>query len=363
MPVNRSRRTVLGTSSAALAFAASALILTAPNALAEPVDFGKGGGTDQQGGGDKQGIYAAARINYSGAVTKDGSTGNVTSSDVNWTPPPCWYAPYLGAKDFKKEMSKHLEGQLNTPGIGGTAGAALTEAKRHYEDEYGWTGAPGYKDYNVENDGKGMFWAGVENPNEPDYLKRSSCTDLPFWVENGDAPPPRYEEAITPEILAALAYQHMELPDTEVTLAPETNTKVNLPTWAWLDKAVFDEVQATAALNVPGFNIQATTTAKPVSLKLEPGTEDAETYPASGECTINADDSIGEPYAKGKADQTPPCGIKYLRSSGNGTYKLQATITWEITWTGTGGAGDDLPNGTFGNDQDITVQEIQAVNR
>ena len=361
--MNRSRRTVLGTSSAALAFAASALILTAPNASAEPVDFGKGGGTDQQGGGDKQGIYAAATINYSGAVTKDGGTGNVTSSDVNWTPPPCWYAPYLGAKDFKKEMSKHIESQLNTPGMGGTAASAIGQSKRHYEDEFGWTGAPGYKDYNVENDGKGMFWAGVENPNEPDYLKRTSCTDLPFWVENGDAPPPRYEEAVTPEILAALAYQHMQLPDTEVTLAPEANTKVNLPTWAWLDKAVFDEVQATAALNVPGFNIQATTTAKPVSLKLKPGTEDAETYPASGECTINADDSIGEPYAKGKADQTPPCGIKYLRSSGDGTFKLQATITWEIDLDRHRRRRRGPPDGTFGNDQDITVQEIQAVNR
>ncbi|GAB2876220.1 hypothetical protein GCM10027074_50290 [Streptomyces deserti] len=361
--MNRSPRRAIGTSTAALTLAVGTLVLTAPNAAAEPVDYGKGGGTAQQGGGDKTGIYAAARIQYSGSVAKDGGTGNVTSSDVNWTPPPCWYAPYLGAKDFKEKMSKDIERQLNTPGMGGTAGSAIGQTKRHYEDGYGWTDTPGYKDYNVENDGKGMFWAGVENPNEPDYLKRTSCTDLPFWVENGEAPPPQYEEAISPEILAALAYQHMELPDTKVALAPEANTKVNLPTWAWLDKAVFDEVQATAALNVPGFNIQATTTAKPVSLKLEPGTEDAETYPASGECVINADDSIGEPYAKGKSDETPPCGLKYLRSSGDGAFKLQATITWDIAWTGSGGAGGDLPDGTFGNDQAVTVQEIQAVNR
>jgi hypothetical protein len=359
--VNGSRRTLVA--AAALTATLSTLVLTESAYAAKPVGSGKGASTEQKGGGDDTGIYAAARIQYSGAVTKDGSTGNVTSSDVNWTPPPCWYAPYLGAKDFKKEMSKNIEDQMNTPGMGGSAGSALGELQRHYEDGYGFPDAPGYKDYNVENDGKGMFWAGVENPNEPDVLKRSSCTEVPFWVDNGEAPPPQYEEAISPEVLAALAYQHMELPDTEVTLAPEANTKVNLPTWAWLDKAVFDEVQATAAINVPGLNLQATTTAKPVSLKLEPGTEDAETYPASGECTINDDGSIGEPYAKGKADQTPPCGIKYLRSSGNGTFKLQATITWEIAWTGTGGAGGDLPNGTFGKDQDVTVQEIQAVNR
>ncbi|MEU3891023.1 hypothetical protein [Streptomyces sp. NPDC029041] len=363
MPVNRARRATLRTSTVALTLALGAFTLADSAHAGEPMANGEGASAEQRGGGDKKGIYAAARIQYSGSVAKDGGTGNVTPSDVNWTPPPCWYAPYLGAKDFKKEMSKHIDSQLNTPGMGGTAGAALGETKRHYEDGFDIPGKPGYKDYNVENDGKGMFWAGVENPNEPDYLKRTSCTDLPFWVENGDAPPPQYEEAINPEILAALAYQHMELPDTKVTLAPEANTKVNLPTWAWLDKAVFDEVQATAALNVPGFNIQATTTAKPVSLKLEPGTKDAVTYPASGECVINADDSIGEPYAKGKADETPPCGIRYLRSSGDGTYKLRATITWDIDWTGTGGAGGDLPNGTFGNDQDITVQEIQAVNR
>ncbi|WTZ46602.1 hypothetical protein OG241_23005 [Streptomyces sp. NBC_01390] len=360
--MKKSRRTTLGASTV-LTIAVSALILATPNATAKPVNFGKGSDTNQQGGSDKTGIYAAAKIQYSGSVAKSGSTGNVTSADVNWTPPPCWYAPYLGAKDFKAKMSKSLDDSLNTPGMGGTAGSALGDVQRHYEDDYGWTDTPGYKDYNVDKDGEGMFWAGVENPNEPDVLKRTSCTDLPFWVENGETPPARYEQAISPEILAGLAYQHMQLPDTKVTLAPAANTKVNLPTWAWLDKAVFDEVQATAALNAPGFNIQATTTAKPVSLKLEPGTADAEIYPASGECAINADGSIGEPYAQGKSNQTPPCGLKYLRSSGDGTYKLRATITWDIAWTGTGGAGGDLPDGTFGSEQAITVQEIQAVNR
>ncbi|MFF3344711.1 hypothetical protein [Streptomyces sp. NPDC002779] len=362
MPVNRSRRTTLTTGAAALTLALGAFV-TEPAYAGEQPGNTQGSNTEQSGGGDGNGIYAAARIQYSGSVAKGGGPGNVTPADVNWTPPPCWYAPYLGAKAFKEKMSKDIEGQLNAPGMGGHAGAALSELQRHYEDEYGWTDTPGYKDYNVENDGKGMFWAAVENPDEPDLLKRSSCNDLPFWVENGEAPPPQYEQAITPQILAALAYQHMELPDTEVTLAPEAVTKVNLPTWAWLDKAVFDEVQATAAINAPGFNLQATTTAKPVALKLQPGTADAETYPASGECVINTDGSIGEPYAKGKADETPPCGIKYLRSSGEGTFKLQATITWDIAWEGTGGAGGDLPDGTFGNDQAVAVQEIQAVNR
>lgn len=359
--MNASRRTVLST--AALTLALSAFVLTESAYAAKPVGSDKGASADQQGGGDGTGIYAAAQVQYSGAVAKDGSSGNVTSSDVNWTPPPCWYAPYLGAKDFKEKMSKDIESSKNAPGMAGHAGAAIGEMERHYEDEYGWTDTPGYKDYNVEKDGKGMFWAGVENPSEPDYLKRKSCTDLPFWVDNGDAPPPQYEEAITPEMLAALAYQHMRLPDTKVTLAPEGNTKVNLPTWAWLDDAVFDKVQATAAINVPGFNIQATTTATPKSLTLDPGTEDAITIPANGECPI-VDGKIGEPYAKGRSEETPPCGIIYRRSSSDGTFPLKAALTWEISWTGTGQAGPvGMPNGTIEAVQEITVQEIQSVNR
>ncbi|GAA1921675.1 hypothetical protein GCM10009837_53730 [Streptomyces durmitorensis] len=73
---------------------------------------------------------------------------------------------------------------------------------------------------------------------------------------------------------------------------------------------------------------------------------------------------IGEAYAKGKADETPSCGVKYLRSSGDGAYALKATVTWKINWTGTGVNGQQkLPDGQFGADQDVIVQEIQSINR
>jgi enoyl reductase len=36
----------------------------------------------------------------------------------------------------------------------------------------------------------------------------------------------------------------------------------------------------------------------------------------------------------------------------------------EIHWTGTGANGEQtLPDGMFGGDQDVAVQEIQAINR
>ena len=65
-----------------------------------------------------------------------------------------------------------------------------------------------------------------------------------------------------------------------------------------------------------------------------------------------------------KAQETPPCGIVYRRSSNGETFPLKASLTWEISWTGTGQAGAvGLPDGTIEAVQDITVEEIQAVNR
>lgn len=318
-----------------------------------------GGGGDTVGeipatpsaGTGTQSIYASV-IHFDESKNGSGkTTGAVTPAD-NWTPPACWHEPKWTPADFEKEFQK----DWSIPHASGV-GDAYNAAQDHFKN-----GHP-YKDFNKSETGKGMWWSTVRDKEREESGDPAAfaCDKATFWVENGEIP--EVENAVTPEILAQLAYNRIKVPDTKVTLAPENTTKVNLPTWAWLDKTEFKDVSVTASINVGGVNIQATTTAKPVSLKLEPGTTDAETYPASGECEFHDDGSIGEPYAKGKADETPPCGLMYLRSSGDGTYKLQATITWDITWTGTGGAGGDLPDGEFGNDQAVIVQEIQSVNR
>lgn len=288
-----------------------------------------------------------------------GSTGGSGAKEAgqfrpagDWTPPACWYEPKWTPAEFSKEFQK----EWNIPHASGV-GEAYALSKDYYIN-----GKP-YKDFNKSETGKGLWWDAVRDKSREESGDPAAfaCDTKTFWVENGETP--KVENAVTPKILADLAYSRIKVPDTEVSLAPANTTKVNLPTWAWLDRAKFQNVSVTASLDVGGVNLQATTTAKPIALKLEPGTSDAEVYPSSGECTFNDDGSIGEPYAKGKADQTPPCGIRYLRSSGDGSFKLRATITWEVTWTGTGGAGGDLPNGTFGTEQNVTVQEIQAVNR
>ncbi|MEU6606829.1 hypothetical protein ABZ922_17540 [Streptomyces shenzhenensis] len=322
-------------------------VFAAQTAYAERGKHGSNGQTEQHADTGDDGTVS---VTVGGVVfdrSKNGSGGSVgaLTSTTSWTPPPCWYAP--------KYTPDQLKAQLEPIWAAESTGYEWDAQQR---DRY-VEGHP-YTDFNKDKADKGYWWDSYVDKSFPPGWDK--CTKPFFWVDKGDPPPADVENAVTPEVLAELAYAEIRVPGTEVTLAPANTTKVNLPTWAWLDAAEFKPVSVTAS--VPVIGIEATATAEPVSLKIDPGTADAETYPASGVCEIN-NGRIGEPYAKGKSDRTPPCGVKYLRSSGNGSYPLKATITWEIHWTGTGGAGGDLPEGTFGATQNVVVQEIQAVNR
>lgn len=335
----------------AAVLAGATVLASSPAAWADIVPGGEGTGAETQvdGGMGEQSVSATA-----GAVvferSKNGSGASVgpVAAATNWTPPACYYAPKYTPEQLKKVKEPVWE-------VGSTGYEWDAEQRDKYVN-----GHP-YKDFNKEKTGKGYWWDSYVTPGREGDPGALDCKEDTFWVDTNDDPPANIPQAITPEVLAQLAYAEIRVPTTEVELRPEGTTKVNLPTWAWLDATDFKPVSVTAS--VPLLHVQATTTAEPVSVKIDPGTADALTYPASGVCEV-ANGSIGEPYAKGKADETPPCGVKYLRSSGDGSYQLKATVTWKIHWTGTGVTGEQrLPDGDFGGEQEVVVQEIQAVNR
>ncbi|MFJ3722044.1 hypothetical protein ACIPYQ_05655 [Streptomyces sp. NPDC090045] len=314
--------------------------------------------TDSQGGqttGTRQGQALESKVSFSGST--NGSGGNKGKGFVaanNWTPPACWYEPRSPA-EFQAAVEAFYNDTVNYPGQHSYAKTAVGQYRDIYKNGK-------YKNYNLDKAGQGAFWVAAYDPARRNDPAASACSDLPEWVPNGTPPP--FRQAITPQILAEAAYSRISIPDSEVSLAPAANTKVNLPTWAWLDKGVFKPVSVTATLDAGGTTLSATVTATPQSMRLKPGTQDATLHPGSGECTIN-DGSIGAPFAAGSESQTPPCGVTYLRSSGSGTYPLQATVTWAVSWTSTNNAAPtQLPPGTFeGEPQNVTVQEIQAVTR
>ncbi|MGV9890331.1 hypothetical protein [Streptomyces sp. NPDC003395] len=331
---------------------AVALVMTMQAAPAAWANRTNSGGTSKSASGNGSGgkitVETKIQTTVDGASGGGTKTGSLSSTDTNWTPPACWYEPAFSPKEIEANVKAWRS--LSFFGIGDLVGDMLD---LYYKD-----GHP-YKDYNLDKQGKGMFWAAVVNPNRKDDPEASACDELPFWVDNGETP--KEPLAVTPKVLAEYAYDELPIPETEIKLAPAGASTVNLPTWIWLDKTRIHKISVTASL--PGTGLSATTTAEPVSLHIDPGTSDAETIPASGDCMF-VNGAIGEEYTAGKANQTPPCGVRYLRSTGaDGSYALRATVTWKISWTSTTDPGGNLPDGTFGKTKNVTVREIQSVNR
>ncbi|WP_247745824.1 hypothetical protein [Streptomyces oryzae] len=318
---------------------------------------------------------AAAEVSHV-QITGGGGGGKNTvklnPKDPNWDPPACWYEPKTTPKELKKRIDElkpekpkkkdEDDGLILSPGADATdlSNALRGQAKNVLDNYYQ---ADKYDDYNIDKQGEGMFWEGVRNPNKADDPKADACSEHAIWVPKGK-PPKNMPLAVSPKILAEYAYEELPIPGTDISLNPQDKQTVNLDTWVWLDKGKFKPVDVTASLDLEdGTHLSATTTAKPTSLTLEPGTEDAKMYPGSGKCVVK-NGQLGEEYSAGKKDRTPPCGIRYLRASGkNGSYPLKATLTWNISWKGSDGTGGDLPAGTFSETRDVTVKEIQSIVR
>ncbi|MEU0784887.1 hypothetical protein ABZ341_25325 [Streptomyces sp. NPDC006173] len=343
----------------------SALLLASPTAWA--IGHKKGQAPPPPGpSGDSSGATLTAKatttrikVTQSTGGTSGTSPKALAPVDPDWKPPACWYEPVATPQALKEavdRLKKNPDGELVpvTPSLSWGEDLMVD----HYENgEAEAGGGDGYEDYNVGKDG--MFWRGVINQDRANDPESYDCEDTLFWQNAGTLPDNGH--APTPDVLAAYAYNRIKVPETEIELKPATKTTVNLPTWVWLDKGTFKEVKVRAELAAAG--VWAETTAKPVALHLDPGTGDAETSPASGDCTINDDGSIGTPYAQGDADMSPPCGITYRRATDGEPYRLSASITWQISWRGSGDAKGKLPDGTFETTRDMNVQEIQSVNR
>ena len=163
----------------------------------------------------------------------------------------------------------------------------------------------------------------------------------------GPAPP-------DPAVLAALARQTLGLPSPVIRSSPAQNALqlTNLPTWLWINPAEWVPESKTAT--VPGESVTATAT--PVSVTWHPG--DGSTVTCQG---------AGTPYtsAENPAAASPDCGHTYTASSAGqpgGAFQATATITWDVTWQGAGGAGGALPPLFTTAAAAFRVAESQALN-
>ncbi len=317
-------------------------------------DTGDTGGSGS-GGTQNGNIYAQVEIVWDETRNGPGGDGGGAVTPVSdWEPPPCWYAPAYHPDKFEELARRVWFAMVHDPDG--------QELASDFMDKY--SGGNPYHDFNSDKAGEGYWWDDFHDESRVNDPAIFDCTDPWFWVDTGEPPPVEQDNAVTPEVLAELAYNRLRIPRDEATLRPEAaDQKVNLPTWVWLDQGTFHPVSVTAS--IPEIDIEATTTARPVGLRISPGTDDAELHPENGVCRINDDGSIGTPYTADLSEEPPPCGLTYLRSTENtGPYELTATVTWEISWTGTGQPDPvRLPDGVFNTTTDVEVAEIQTVVR
>jgi len=163
----------------------------------------------------------------------------------------------------------------------------------------------------------------------PAGCQRTVCARI-LQVPGGPAPGPP-----APGVLAVLVRERLVLPLPVIRSSPAPGSLqlTRLPTWLWISPAMWAPRSKTA--DVPGESVTATAT--PVSVTWNMG---------DGSAVICKGPGIPYTSVYSPSSPSPDCGHTYSRSSAGqpgGAYHVTATITWDITWAGTGGAGGALP--------------------
>jgi len=180
-------------------------------------------------------------------------------------------------------------------------------------------------------------------PGGRDALFRS-----PVWIPDGQAP--GAVALPSPEELAEQARSQLRLPSPVIASSPAGTQLVRLPTWLWVDRAVWQPRSATAS--VPGVSVTATATPTSVSWSMGDG--------ATVTCA-----GPGTPFPAGGDPEaaSPDCGYTFHRSSASAAgerFPATATVRWRVTWSGAGASGT-FPDMTTSAGASFRVAEAQAL--
>jgi hypothetical protein len=170
-----------------------------------------------------------------------------------------------------------------------------------------------------------------------------------IWIYDGKTP------TASPPALAMQAVSQLQLPAAVVDTSPAASSlTVNVPTWLWVDAAMWHGLTATASAGP----VSATATATPYEVIWDMGDGSRITCHSPGtpwNVNVPADDPSGCSYTYGQSSASQP----------NGTYTITTTVYWHVTWTAEGapGGGDlGLIPGPSTQTK-VYVQEVHAINR
>jgi hypothetical protein len=178
------------------------------------------------------------------------------------------------------------------------------------------------------------------------------------WVPNPRSGAPAGVPTVTPARLAQEVSDQLPLsrptirrsPNQDLRYRGDPYTWVNLWTWFWTDPASFKALTQTVSLG----GVSVTVIAKPVGLLFDPG---------DGSNPVRCD-GPGRAWtdADGNGPPSSGCGFAYTHVT-NGTVQTRVAILWQVSWTGTGGAGGVLPQLRTEATAPLRVLQAQVVNR
>ncbi len=178
--------------------------------------------------------------------------------------------------------------------------------------------------------------------------QRDALYRAPVWIPDGQEP--GAAPLPSPDELAEQARSQLRLPSPVIGSSPAGTQLVRLPTWLWLDRAMWRPQSATAS--VPGVSVTATATPTRVAWVMGDGS----TVSCAGPGTPFP--AQGDPQAA-----SPDCGHTYQRSSAGAPgerFPAVATVSWRITWSGAGASGT-FPDMTTSAAASFRVAEAQAL--
>jgi hypothetical protein len=165
---------------------------------------------------------------------------------------------------------------------------------------------------------------------------------------------------VAPRVLALQAERSLRLPTPVLHFNPAAASVVNLPTWLWVDPSVWRPLSVTASAGP----VSATAVATPESVTWQmgdggavvcagPGRPFDPALPAGSQVTgceyAFRTSSLGQPAPAGDPDAA--------------AYAVRATITWSVSWTAQGAAGQGvLPPLTTAGTSAVRVVQIESIN-
>lgn len=276
-----------------------------------------------------------------------GGSGSTSIGTVNWVPPTCWWEPEMTVEEFQTVYSS-MPRLFKDTGEDQDDPGALASFEKVYSGQLDHTDAQG----------KWYDWVCDADASDTEMEDTGIPDGWPWlWVDNGTTNVGG-RTVLSDETLAEIAAQNLQIPDLTVNMSPSGTQTVNLATWFSVGRKSAATVSDTASL--PDFGMSVTVKAVPTDLNITVSGPDAQTDPGSVQCAVNANGTIGN-VLKGGGTGASACSLTFLHATTGAPDTLNASLVWEVDYTGSG-AGWPRQVTVTSNPVQINVGEVQTVN-